>query len=435
MNDTPFKCYICLKRLKKTILNKTCAGLEKISTYQVKNIMFWLCEMISEHEWKTGNLFRYVRLGLMKLKNCIWLGYNAHYFIPEMNLWRNVKLSASEKIRALNFLTSLIDEPTIVIFLLDFSKDVTRKMNKQTILKLQTYLDRRNVLLDYGSKCLNETNLEHLYKEMLSRFPDTKIFFPCMAITKAKIRLQHQLNYYIDLMCSQTLDKYSLKTLIKSSVSGIVEEMKAGHEIDYLTASLNIALVCNCFNRYSDVLEELKPKLFNTSRKLYAGSRGLWYLDLNSAEVQRVNDDVIDQSEDKQNMVFDFHVRPLDSDIIPFPLKLQFCIIADIRTSLQLFPLVLAYYLLFTAEHYLGLKGESEATRKLLVSAALNIKVHKFSYFHLYLVGYSYYVTGDMKEALNWFAQSAIHYPSNHNAAVYQIAIMISKKELKFLKP
>lgn len=82
--ETQIKCYIVLKMITTDILNCVCDG---VSSYMMKNIMFWMAEQLPENIFKTDNLLYLIMLGLRILLRAVTdENFLPYYMIPDRNL-------------------------------------------------------------------------------------------------------------------------------------------------------------------------------------------------------------------------------------------------------------------------------------------------------------------------------------------------------------
>lgn len=91
LNDTQIKLYKMLKIVNTDIL-KPCSY--NVSSYIIKNIVFWLAETYPESMFQPKDLFSWVLKGLLLLKRAMRLNYIPYYMIPGRNLLK-------EKIRSM----------------------------------------------------------------------------------------------------------------------------------------------------------------------------------------------------------------------------------------------------------------------------------------------------------------------------------------------
>lgn len=71
---------VLLKMIKKFYF------LDTISTYYVKNLLFWECESKEETFWKEDNSANCLLFMLDRLKECLKAHHLAHYIMPQSNL-------------------------------------------------------------------------------------------------------------------------------------------------------------------------------------------------------------------------------------------------------------------------------------------------------------------------------------------------------------
>lgn len=82
-NDTQTKLFIAMKMIRKDILK----SLEKnISTYMLKNLVFWLSESYPQNDFTHKRLYGWILKTIKLLKRAVKLNYLPCYMIPNRNL-------------------------------------------------------------------------------------------------------------------------------------------------------------------------------------------------------------------------------------------------------------------------------------------------------------------------------------------------------------
>lgn len=85
LNDTLLKCFIVLKMIAKKILVHACNG---VSSYMMKNIIFWMAEMFTAKVFVKENLISLILIALRLLLNAVEkYHFLPYYMIPERNLF------------------------------------------------------------------------------------------------------------------------------------------------------------------------------------------------------------------------------------------------------------------------------------------------------------------------------------------------------------
>jgi hypothetical protein len=108
-NDAQIKAYALMKMVLKHILKPLC---NNITSYQVKNVVFWVSEM---RKTAVGNDFIAIMLeAIIFLKDCIDAGQLQHYFLPSQNLM-HVNISEDDRSRLIASLTDISQNPLVVL--------------------------------------------------------------------------------------------------------------------------------------------------------------------------------------------------------------------------------------------------------------------------------------------------------------------------------
>lgn len=84
MNNTQKKVYVFLKILRETAIKSVC---ENITSFMIKNVVFWLCETIPQDEFTPEKLGQRISDALEMLRDCIVQRKLPYYMIPERNLF------------------------------------------------------------------------------------------------------------------------------------------------------------------------------------------------------------------------------------------------------------------------------------------------------------------------------------------------------------
>ncbi|XP_060591191.1 uncharacterized protein LOC132746131 [Ruditapes philippinarum] len=84
LNETQIKLYILLKMVAKDILKNVSKG---ISSYMMKNVTFWMSELLPKELFRKENLINLLFLSLVFLKKCVSYSNGLpYYMIPGRNL-------------------------------------------------------------------------------------------------------------------------------------------------------------------------------------------------------------------------------------------------------------------------------------------------------------------------------------------------------------
>ena len=111
-NDTQKSCYRALKTL-----HTDCLSALGITSYSIKNIMFYLVEETNPGVWKPTKLVNCIFLVIRSLKKALKLNFCSHYFIRQCNLFRCVR--KSEAMKAVRVCDSLLSDFNGQIWLSD----------------------------------------------------------------------------------------------------------------------------------------------------------------------------------------------------------------------------------------------------------------------------------------------------------------------------
>lgn len=80
------RSYLFFKSLCKLMLGQP----EGLTSYMLKNILFWTIETIDQSAWRDDNVLFCVKALLDKLNTCLEQGVIASYFLPDLNLINNI---------------------------------------------------------------------------------------------------------------------------------------------------------------------------------------------------------------------------------------------------------------------------------------------------------------------------------------------------------
>lgn len=131
LSPVQIKLYILLKMIFKQIVNPHC---HFITSYMVKNIVFWVCEGNDAAAFTPDKLIPLLQLSLAFLLQCLHSNFLPNYMIPNRNLllgkgghWERIKLG--------KLLKGLLTECDIVIFRLRKIRIMTRVILRNTKLR------------------------------------------------------------------------------------------------------------------------------------------------------------------------------------------------------------------------------------------------------------------------------------------------------------
>ncbi|XP_045211502.2 uncharacterized protein LOC123562999 [Mercenaria mercenaria] len=405
MNDTQFKSYVLLKLVKKHYFDDNTI-LKEISSYHMKNIVFWMCEELPESEWIPENLLSCVKSGLKMLELCIQHGNNATYFVPENNLFHAMTFSPKEKEDAIIMLQNICN--VLLENFLNYYSLFVENLQLNLIdvpSEVCAYTDRCNIVLGYYITAQDISFISNFQ----TRFSEADLLFPSIHVAKALAPLKLRCNTPF------TFDEDRM-------VEKAVESIKTGHDMDYLTVTIYIDIVYFMHNKNDKVIKVLKPVLSEKLNKLYISSLGVaTYINLNSGEMINTCDDanckVKDIRRDRRNLVMHFNIEYHRRDILPYPFSLLLYITGR-RAIYGCNPVVVSYYLLYVSE-FLCSSSTTKETRRLFEEAVMNSNHQRNYFLHLALLGYGYYVTGDNEAAYKYYAKSLIRHPSSTSLCIF----------------
>ncbi|XP_053381486.1 uncharacterized protein LOC128549145 [Mercenaria mercenaria] len=410
MNDTQFKCYVLLKIVKKYYFGDNTI-LKEISSYHIKNIVFWMCEELPESEWIPGNLLSCVKTGLKMLELCILHENNANYFVPENNLFHTMKFSPNEKTGAIIKLQTICKcDQELLNYNLNLKDRQSNSVNVPS--EIHAYIDRCNIVFNYYQTVEDSSFIRKFH----TKFSDVDLLFPVIRIAQALAQLK--LIIYGNALFTTDI-----------MIEVAVESIKTGHAIDCLTVSIYIAFVYFMHTKYEKVLKVLRPVLSKNLYKLFVSNLGVpTYINLNSgAMTDKCNDEsckVKDIRHDRKNLVMHFNIEYHRKDMFPYPFKLLLYITGR-RAQYSCNPVVVSYYLLYMSEFQCS-SSKTKETRRLFEEVVLNSSQQRNYFLHLALLGYGYYATGDNEAAYKCYAKSLIIHPSVINVAVYLLTILLN---------
>ena len=116
LNNIQIKIYVMLKMIAKQILKRICP---EITSYVIKNIIFWMCEKLPCEIFREQNLVKMLIHAFEFLKECVSQNVLPNYMIPERNLF-NGRIELAQRCELINSLSSVIENgPTALILRLD----------------------------------------------------------------------------------------------------------------------------------------------------------------------------------------------------------------------------------------------------------------------------------------------------------------------------
>jgi len=104
LNDTQIKLYMMLKIINQDIIKKH--GFS-ISSFILKNIVFWLAETFEQHTFRDETLITWILRSLMLLKRAVERYVLPYYMIPERNLLAE-KVKKPERLPLIQTLSDIL---------------------------------------------------------------------------------------------------------------------------------------------------------------------------------------------------------------------------------------------------------------------------------------------------------------------------------------
>ncbi|XP_060584708.1 uncharacterized protein LOC132740754 [Ruditapes philippinarum] len=106
LSDTQLKAYVLLKIMAKTLLKPRCNFL---TSYVVKNVIFWVMEMSDSCELSPSHLVNLIQKAIFFIKHCVINNHLPNYMIPERNLLRG-DVFGKDKVAIISFLSDCLEE-------------------------------------------------------------------------------------------------------------------------------------------------------------------------------------------------------------------------------------------------------------------------------------------------------------------------------------
>ncbi|KAH3875226.1 hypothetical protein DPMN_038489 [Dreissena polymorpha] len=107
LNNTQVYIYVILKMVVKDVLKPV---KKEITSYTVKNIVFWLAENNQQARFGESSLFYWLREGLKQLRTAILMIHLPYYMIPERNIMAACGLDEEQKNTFVKTITDMMNE-------------------------------------------------------------------------------------------------------------------------------------------------------------------------------------------------------------------------------------------------------------------------------------------------------------------------------------
>ncbi|XP_052280073.1 uncharacterized protein LOC127877838 isoform X2 [Dreissena polymorpha] len=154
LNDTQIKMYVLLKMIVKSVIKPL---HKEITSYTLKNIVFWVAETNPQVLFDETSLLFWLHEGLGKLRTAITKKNLEYYMIPERNLMANCDLQNEQEKIWVSTITDIINE------------------GPRLVLRLSKL---RNAIVSYPEPlrwyCKRRTELEILNLAWLNRDPECR---------------------------------------------------------------------------------------------------------------------------------------------------------------------------------------------------------------------------------------------------------------------
>lgn len=143
LNETQIHCIFLLKFLKKDYLSKIAGN--NITSYTLKNVMFWCLEEKPDEFWQYSNLVGCFCFCVAKLKSFVQTGCLPNYFISKRNQFVSSELSHDMQIKTTQFLQSFLEDPKagISLILTSYTFDEIIPTSKIDEVFIENWLETR----------------------------------------------------------------------------------------------------------------------------------------------------------------------------------------------------------------------------------------------------------------------------------------------------
>ena len=158
LNDTQTKLYMMLKIINRDVIQK---HVFSVSSFILKNIVFWLAETFEQHMFRPETLFTWIVRSLLLLKRAVELNYLPYYMIPERNLLPE-KVKEFERLPLIQTLSDILKSGPGVFYTCDSIKRYDCLNLKELKLLRQKFKVIELGLLSsqYGDTFLNEHEID-----------------------------------------------------------------------------------------------------------------------------------------------------------------------------------------------------------------------------------------------------------------------------------
>ncbi|XP_053375924.1 uncharacterized protein LOC128547366 [Mercenaria mercenaria] len=159
LNEVQLILYFKLKVFSKAVLKDACSD---ITSYIIKNVIFWLAESVPNKYFQCRYFIPRFRATLVCLRKCVRKRYLPNYMIPKRNLFAG-KLEGQEQAALLDVLSNWIEKCPI----LEEEKDILPLYKDVVSRKTDKYIDNKVAII----QCLKIT--ASLFSNMLHGLPES----------------------------------------------------------------------------------------------------------------------------------------------------------------------------------------------------------------------------------------------------------------------
>ncbi|KAH3789375.1 uncharacterized protein LOC127841025 [Dreissena polymorpha] len=259
LNMTQIKCYICLKIIKKALLNKMVGDCT--TSFHCKTLMFHTIERAHPSLWKEHNLMFLLLLCLQVLRKWLRLGSLPHYIIEGVNLFDG-KLVMAQQRRLLQYVNYLIKNNLHDLFHIDIDKlgyrlqacDI-RKIGQDTEWELGPVWLRNGVSLFLKFVYLQRFIIELTL--IISRIQSSNTNFLQGIHNKLRAVVEHSKNCKLTTVAFDFINHlFELHNSVQSSTClrlpnpafiEIIRRFQYSFKTDVVSSRLKLASVLYCF--------------------------------------------------------------------------------------------------------------------------------------------------------------------------------------------
>ena len=141
LNDTQLKVYVVLKLTAKSILKPLC---QEMTSYIMKNVLLWQCEMNGYGKFMESTLLSRLYGCMIYLRECVSNNYLPSYILPDKNLLAG-RLNLHERQSLTAMLSELLNEKECFLFRLQNLKNCMMTMHTCPE-RIYTFANMRDVL-------------------------------------------------------------------------------------------------------------------------------------------------------------------------------------------------------------------------------------------------------------------------------------------------